>query len=136
MPARPSSRASKPKADEKDIQLAVQDQDARVPEEVRAVVKDGVGFCPLKGKLFKIDTNIGLMPLMEWAVANDSIEPDNAPQLAALFYMLKDIVDPEEWDDFRKHARSTRAKGEDFVKFQESVTEVVASLPTEPSDNS
>lgn len=136
MPARPSSRTTKPKVTEKDLQLAVQNQDARVPEEVRAVVKDGVGFAPLKGKLFKVDLDIGIMPLMEWAVANDSIEPDNAPQLAALFYMLKDIVDPEDWDDFRKHARDTRAKGPDFVAFQESVTEVVASLPTGQSETS
>lgn len=136
MPARPSSRTTKPRVTEKNLQLAVQDQDARVPEEARAIVKDGVGFAPLKGKLFKVDLNLGLMPLMEWAVANDSIAPDNGPQLAALFYMLQDVVDPEEWDAFRKHARESRAKGPDFVAFQDAVAEVIASLPTGQSETS
>lgn len=138
-PKRTATR--RPPAAARDIQLAVQDQDARVPEDDRAVTtvaEDGsaVAKAPLCDKLFRIDTETGLMPLMEWAAANDTAEPQNGPQLAALFFMLKDIVHPDDWDEFREHAKATKAKGTDFVKFQEAAAEVIAAVPTEQPETS
>jgi hypothetical protein len=130
------TKARKPRVSPRTLQLAVQDQDARVPEEDRAVeVNDGTK-APLNGKLFKVDTEQGLMPLMEWAAANDSTDPQNGPQLAALFYLLRDIVHPDDWDEFRLHAKNSKAKGDDFVKFQEAAAEVIAAVPTEQPESS
>jgi hypothetical protein len=112
-----------------------------VPEEERAVTtkdEDGndVAKAALNGKLFRVDLDTGLMPLMEWAAANDSTDPKNGPQLAALFYLLRDIVHPDDWDEFRAHAKATKAKGDDFVKFQEAAAEVIAAVPTAQPENS
>lgn len=126
----------KPRVSEKTMQLAVQDQDARVPEEDRAVETNDGTKAPLCGKLFKVDTEQGLMPLMEWAAANDTADPQNGPQLAALFYMLRDIVHPDDWDEFRVHAKANKAKGQDFLKFQEAAAEVIAAVPTEQPETS
>lgn len=137
-PKRASARSTKPaepktqRNDQRVLQLATQDQDARVPEEDRAVtVNNEEVVAPLCEKMFRIDLDTGLMPLMEWAAANDSENPENAPQLAALFYLLKDVVHPDDWDAFRKHARDSRAKGPDFVKFQNAAAEAIAAVPTE-----
>jgi hypothetical protein len=126
----------KPRTSEREMQMAVQDQDARVPEDDRAVETNDGTKAPLCDKLFKIDTEQGLMPLMEWAAANDTTDPQNGPQLAALFFMLKDIVVPDEWDEFRAHAKLHKAKGPDFLKFQEAAAEVIAAVPTEQPETS
>jgi hypothetical protein len=126
----------KPRVSAREMQMAVQDQDARVPEEERAEETNDGTKAPLCGKLFKVDTEQGLMPLMEWAAANDSTDPQNGPQLAALFYMLRDIVHPDDWDEFRVHAKLHKAKGQDFVKFQNAATEVIAAVPTEQPETS
>ena len=135
-PTKRQTATRKPRVSERELQMAVQDQDARVPEEERArEVNDGTK-APLCGKFFKVDTEQGLMPLMEWAAANDTADPQNGPQLAALFYMLRDIVHPDDWDEFRIHAKLHKAKGPDFLKFQEAAAEVIAAVPTaqpEPS---
>jgi hypothetical protein len=135
-PTKRQPAARKPRVSESTMQLAVQDQDARVPEDDRAVETNDGTKAPLCGKLFKVDTEQGLMPLMEWAAANDSADPQNGPQLAALFYMLKDIVHPDEWDEFRVHAKASKAKGPDFLKFQEAAAEVIAAVPTEQPETS
>jgi hypothetical protein len=134
--AKRQSPARKPRSSEREIQLAVQDQDARVPEEDRGRETNDGSKAPLCGKFFKVDTEQGLMPLMEWAAANDSADPQNGPQLAALFYMLRDIVHPDDWDEFRAHSKAAKAKGQDFLKFQEAAAEVIAAVPTEQPDNS
>lgn len=136
-PTTPAKRTRKPRATEAQLQLAVQDQDARVEEESRAVQETpDCAKAPLKGKLFRIDLDTGLMPLMEWAAANDSVDPANLQQAASLFYLLKDIVDPEDWDEFREHAKATKCKGDDFVKFQNAAAEAIVAVPTEEPENS
>jgi hypothetical protein len=135
-PTKRQTATRKPRVTERELQLAVQDQDARVPEEDRGRETNDGSKAPLCGKFFKVDTEQGLMPLMEWAAANDSADPQNGPQLAALFYMLRDIVAPEDWDDFRAHAKSSKAKGPEFVKFQEAAAEVIAAVPTEQPETS
>jgi hypothetical protein len=137
----PSSRArstqEEPRVTPEQVQLVVSDQDARLPDGERAVVpEDGRTRVPFKDELFLIDTDQGLMPLMEWSVANDSENPEMGPQLAALFYMLQDVVHPEDWDRFRKHARKTRAKGDDYAKFQEAAAEAITAVPTEEPETS
>lgn len=132
--ATPAKR--KPRTTERQLQLAVQDQEARVPEDERAVEENDGTKAPLCGKFFQVDTEQGLMPLMEWSAANDSADPKNGPQLAALFYLLKDIVHPDDWDDFREHAKASKAKGPDFVKFQNAAAEVIAAVPTEQPETS
>jgi hypothetical protein len=112
-----------------------------VPEETRVVnSKDeegnDVAKAALNGELFRVDLETGLMPLMEWAAANDSADPKNGPQLAALFYLLRDIVHPDDWDAFREHAKASKAKGDDFVAFQEAAAEAIAAVPTEQPKNS
>jgi hypothetical protein len=129
---RARSTAEKPRLSPAELQLLSSDQEARVPEEDRPVTpEDKRPRVKFKDELFLIDAEQGLMPLMEWSVANDSENPELAPQLAAMYYLLEDLVLPEDWDRFRKHARKTRAKIDDYLAFQRAAAEVITAVPTE-----
>jgi hypothetical protein len=139
-PSSPRERSTKekPRVTPSAIELATSDQEAQTPPGEHAVTpEDGRQRVPFKDELFLVDMDQGLMPLMEWSVANDSENPEMGPQLAALFYLLQDVVHPDDWDRFRRHARKTRAKTEDYLKFQNAAAEVITATPTgEPEASS
>jgi hypothetical protein len=113
------------------IQSATADPKVRLPENERAVeVADGELSAPLAGHYFRLQESIGLMPLMEWAAATAEVDPDNQVQLAGLFNLLKDLVDPEDWAEFRKVSREAKCNDEDFVKFVNAAMEAIAARPT------
>jgi hypothetical protein len=113
------------------VQAAVADEKTRLPEEVRAQeTADGVLAVPIAGRKFRIQESLGLMPLMEWAAVTESVDVDNQGQLASLFYLLKDLVDPEDWDAFRKFTRDEKCTDEDFIDFVNASVEAIAALPT------
>lgn len=119
------------------VQAATADPKVRLPGEDRAVeVEDGVLTAAIGGRSFRLQETIGLMPLMEWAAATDEVDTGNATQLAGMFNLLKDVVDPEEWGAFRKHTRENKCGDEDFVKFVNAAIEAIAARPTgEPADS-
>lgn len=114
------------------VQAATADPKVRLPENERAVeVADGeLLAAPLAGHYFRLQESIGLMPLMEWAAATVEVDPDNQVQLAGLFNLLKDLVDPEDWTEFRKVSREAKCNDEDFVKFVNAAMEAIAARPT------
>jgi hypothetical protein len=113
------------------VQAATADPKVRLPEDERAVeVADGELSAPLAGHYFRLQESLGLMPLMEWAAATVEVDPDNQVQLAGLFNLLKDLVDPEDWAEFRKVSREAKSNDEDFVKFVNAAMEAIAARPT------
>jgi hypothetical protein len=113
------------------VQAAAGDEKVRLPQDERAVeVADGELKAPIAGRYFRLSDSIGLMPLMEWAAAREEIDVDNGAQLLGMFRILKDLVDPEDWDEFRAHTREAKCIDEDFVAFQAAAMEAIAARPT------
>lgn len=84
-----------------------------------------------KEKDFPIASSVGLMPLMEFAFhANSGMDTADMGALAAIYEMLKDCIDPESWDDFRQHAKVTKAGAEDMMAVVEQTIELLTAKPT------
>lgn len=119
------------------VQAATAEPKVRLPDGERGVeVDEGVLAAPIAGKMFRLQDSIGLMPLMEWAAATDEVDAGNQAQLAGLYRLLKDLVDPEEWNEFRAFTREGKTGDEDFIKFVNAAIEVIAARPTgEPASS-
>ena len=113
------------------VQSATANEKVRLPEAKRAAeVADGQLAAPLAGRVFRIESSVGLMPLMEWAVARAETDTTNGIELLALYHILKDIVHPDDWDEFCKHARESKCGDQEFADFQNAALEAIAARPT------
>ncbi len=118
-------------------QLKTADQSARIGKDSRAKDKGGELTVPLKGQEFRLAEDVGVMPLMEWVVAADGKDGENAKSLVAVYHVLQDTVHEDDWDEFRQHSRETKCKAEDFGNFINAALEALAGRPTEePSGSS
>jgi hypothetical protein len=127
----PAPLRSKSAAQLRRVQAATAEEKVRLPADERAVeIAEGVLTAPISGKLFRLQESVGLMPLMEWAAATEEVDTGNQAQLAGLFFLLKDVVDPEDWSEFRKYTREEKCNDEDFVKFVNAAIEAIAARPT------
>jgi hypothetical protein len=113
------------------VQSAVSDPKVRLPEDKRATESAGGKLtAAIKGKRFRLSESIGLMPLMQWAAANDEVDPGNLAQLASFYRVLKDLVHPEAWQEFCSYTTETKCGDTDFVAFQSAAVEAIAARPT------
>lgn len=119
------------------IQSATADPKVRLPEEDRAIEDaDGDLKAQIAGRYFRVAETIGLMPLMEWAASQDSVDGSNQTQLAGLFRVVKDLVAPEDWDEFKVFTRDKKCTDTDFVAFVNAAIEAIAARPTEEPETS
>jgi hypothetical protein len=113
------------------VQAATSDAKVRLPEDKRAVeVADGELRVPVAGRYFRVAEAVGIMPLMEWASALDTVDTRNISELASRFRLLKAIVHPEEWDEFRAHTTEAKCNGDVLMAFQNAAIEAMAARPT------
>jgi hypothetical protein len=113
------------------VQAATSDAKTRLPEGKRAVeTADGELRAPVAGRYFKIAESVGIMPLMEWAAALDTVDTGNIPELAGRFRLLRAIVHPDDWDEFRVHTTEAKCNGDDLLAFQNAAIEAMAARPT------
>ena len=98
--------------------------------------EDGELRVPIAGKSFRLADSIGLMALMEFAVAADEIDALAGSQLVAMYRLLKDVVHEDDWADFAKHTREAKCTDEDFADFQNAALEALAARPTEEPEHS
>jgi len=114
------------------VQSATADAKVRMPEGKRGAERaDGALVAPISGRYFRVSEAMGLMPLMEWAAAQDDVDPGNQHQLAGLFRVLKDLVLADDWAEFREFTRDAKCDAEAFVTFVNAAIEVIAARPTE-----
>jgi hypothetical protein len=114
------------------VQAATAEEKVRLPADERAVeVADGELRVPVAGRYFRVVESIGIMPLMEWASALDSIDVRNVAELASRFRLLKALVHPEDWDEFRAYTTEAKSSGDDLLAFQNAAVEAMAARPTE-----
>lgn len=132
-PEAPAALRRKPaRAAARRVQAATSEEKVRLPADKRAVeVADGELVAPIKGRYFKISPTLALMPLMEFAAATQDVDVDNQVQLASLFRVLKNIVEPADWPEFRVFTTDERCGADDFLDFQNAAIEAMAARPTE-----
>lgn len=99
--------------------------------ELQAKV-EGVPVVPddkveLKGKLFRRADKIGMMPLLRFAhVSAKGIDSSDMEGLAAIYDMVKDAIDAEDWAEFQQHATDTKAEADDLLGIVKQVIEGLA----------
>lgn len=114
------------------VQAATADAKVRLPEGKRALeVADGGLVAPVSGRYFRLSDTMGMMPLMEWAAAQEDVDPGNQQQLVGLYRILKDLVLPDDWAEFREFTRDAKCDAEAFITFVNAAIEAIAARPTE-----
>lgn len=84
-------------------------------------------FCDEK---FKIDTSVGGMPLLEFAdAAANGVDASEMAGLAAMHSMIKDCLEPGEWDRFRQCAKKNKAP---ISLLMEVCSSIYAALSARP----
>lgn len=85
-----------------------------------------------EGRMFSIADRVGLLPLAEFAFhANSGMDTGDMGALAAIYEMLKDCIEPKEWDKFRAYAKEIKADVEDLMDVVNQTTELLTARPTE-----
>lgn len=112
-------------------QSALADPKVRLPRAKRAVETDKGLTVAIAGRPFRISGSIGLMPLMEWAAAREELDATDNSALVGMFRILKDLVHPDEWNEFRKFTRDEKCTDQQFIDFQNAAMEAIAARPTE-----
>jgi hypothetical protein len=102
-------------------------------------VPDGpIRYAEFAGRQFRLDDRgISLMSLMEFAelARRQSADPtgvEELEQLAALYGLLSEAIDPADWDAFRAYARQVRADADALNAFMAAAVSAMAARPTSP----
>jgi len=92
----------------------------------------------LLGQSYRIADKIGLMPLLRFAhAAKKGMDADDMEGLAAVYDMLRDCIDPSDWDRFERDATASKAEAEDLLGVVTQAIQVLTARPTSrPSDSS
>jgi hypothetical protein len=78
------------------------------------------------------------MLMLEMAhLAEAGADTEHQEAFALIFEMLEELVHPDDWTRFRRHARRVRATGDDLMyKFAGPATEAIVGHPTKRSSSS
>jgi hypothetical protein len=89
-----------------------------------------------EGRQFRIADRVGLMPLIEFAFhANSGMSTSDMSSMAAIYEMLMDCIDPEEWDAFRRYSKEIKADTDDLMEVIQQTTELLTANPTLPQSD-
>lgn len=90
------------------------------------------------GEDFAIAERVGVLPLMRFAkVAKRGTDSMSMAGLAAMYDLLEQCIDADDWDRFCDHASEQRADGEQLMSVVGDVLSGIAGRPTQrPSDSS
>ena len=130
----PEAFAARPAARKRQVrraQAAVADPKVSLPPDERAVEEDSGLRVPIAGKYFRLSDGIGFMTLMEFAVSSDDADPESPARTRSFYYVLKDLVHPDDFAEFCKHTRDARCDATAFVAFQNAAIEALTARPTE-----
>lgn len=90
------------------------------------------------GEDYRIAERVGLMPLMRFAMtAKAGANADDMEGLAAMYTLIRDCIDPTEWDRFQADAIDKKAEADDLMKVVQDVIQTLSARPTQrPADSS
>lgn len=84
------------------------------------------------GQTFKMADKIGLMPLIRFAAtAKQGAGSDDMEGLAAMYTMIRDCIDPQDWPRFEQHAIDQKAEADELFELVGKVLETLAARPTQ-----
>ena len=83
----------------------------------------------LLGKHFRLADKVGLMPMLKFSAFAD-MEVQDARALAAMYAMLKDVIDPADWRKFEDHAVDSKADADDLLTVISRAIETISGRPT------
>ena len=138
--ARPAALAALPDPPDDSHRTRSANPPPTTPHELQAAVEgvpvgDRVEFM---GGQYRIADRIGLMPLMRFAhAARKGTNAEDLEGLAAIYDMLRDCLDPEDWSRFERDATDKKAEAEQLLEVVSDTIEILAARPTSrPSDSS
>jgi hypothetical protein len=90
------------------------------------------------GETFALAESIGLMPLMKFAhAAKSGMDTAEMDGLAAMYALLEDSLDPEDWPRFQRACIDAKIQADELLEVIKELIEAVAARPTQqPSDSS
>jgi hypothetical protein len=95
------------------------------------------GLIRFQGSTFRIAEKVGLMPMLKFAhAASSGATEDDMEGMAAMYAMIRDCIDPQDWPRFERVAMDTHAEGEELMAVVEAVLEAVSARPTQPPSGS
>lgn len=89
------------------------------------------------GDTYRITDKVGLMPLMKFAHSTVNADVDDLQSLADVYVMIRDCIDPADWDRFERDAIDKKAEGDDLLAVVTQTIAIRTARPTRrPSDSS
>ncbi|PZG17806.1 hypothetical protein C1I95_14750 [Micromonospora craterilacus] len=90
------------------------------------------------GDHYRIAEKVGLMPLMKFAMtAKQGANADDMEGLSAMYSLIKDCIDPAEWERFEQDAIDKKAEADDLLKVVQDTIQILSARPTRrPADSS
>lgn len=83
------------------------------------------------GGHYKVAEKIGLMPLLKFAyTASSGVGTEDLDGLVAIYSMLRDCIDPEDWDRFERDMIAKKAEADDMMPCVEQAIEIINARPT------
>ncbi len=122
-------------ADLRDIHAA---QASAEGVEHRIVDGSGKPCVAFIGERYAIAERVGLMPLMRFAMtAKAGADADDMEGLAAMYTLIRDCIDPADWQRFETDAIEKKAEAEELLKVVQDVIQALTARPTQrPADSS
>lgn len=127
MPSRQPARKTTASASRKRAPAGVSTHQAQAAAERVDLVEK----VELNGRAFGLAERVGLMPMILLAVVGKRGVDANAEEgLVAIYEVLRDAIDPEDFDGFLEHAITTKADGDDLMAVIRSAVETMSARPT------
>lgn len=85
----------------------------------------------LRGEQFTVASEVGSLALMRFAkLAQSGVDALDLAGLAALYDLLEQCIDPDDWSAFCDHANRHRVTGDDLLVVVQEVFALLAARPT------
>ena len=99
---------------------------------------DAERFVSFKGEQFAVTFPVPPMALMEFAhIAVGDVDSNDMEGLNAMYELLESVIEPDDWQRFKRHAKKTRAVDKDLMMLVRKVIRGETDRPTvRPSDSS
>lgn len=92
---------------------------------------------PFHGEDYRLADKMGLMPLMRFAkLARSGLDSQEMEGLAAMYDLLEQCIDPEDWARFEAAATRERDQGDELMAVVTKAIELMAARPTLRSSDS
>lgn len=90
-----------------------------------------------KGEDFKAAWPVPPMALMEYAsAAQYGMDSGSMEGLAAIFDLLESVIEPDDWERFRRHAKKARVSDKDLLLLIRKCITGQTERPTSPASDS